>query len=383
MDTTRHEGKLPQLGLAFEIRAGSSEAERWPYKPDVAGSTPVPPTSGRYLASLPGRRAEVFGRVPGEDERGPRVPAAGRGASHASPSVVGIRTWAVSQRSGQPGCRSCRDRGSALRALRRAGTKTETLSGIPAPNPLLRSFLRTLPGRTVLSFVVDYFQATLEGAENIPRTGGGLIVGNHALFALDTAVLGALIVRDIGRNPRFLADRMLWKIPGFRQFITAMGALPGEPRTAEELLGRGELVVVYPGGVDDSLKLSNERYQLKWKQRAGFARVAIAAHVPIIPVVGFGIDEMYSVVGHERWVGRRLFGAERYDLPIAFGAFGTLVPRPVKQTYRALRPIDTSGDPASPADVERVRKATWEALESQLDPMRSASSEGRDRPLPG
>jgi 1-acyl-sn-glycerol-3-phosphate acyltransferase len=241
---------------------------------------------------------------------------------------------------------------------------------IPAPSPGLRSFLRTSPGRTVLSLVIDYFHATLEGALNIPREGGALIVSNHALFALDTAVLGALIVRDLGRNPRFLADRMLWKIPGFRQFIAAIGALPGEPQAAEQLLRMGELVVVYPGGVDDSLKLTSERYQLKWKDRAGFARVAMAAKVPIVPVVGFGIDEMYSVVGYERWMGRRLFGSARYDLPIAFGAFGTLLPRRVKQTYVALPAIDTAGDPNMKEDVERVRRATRDAIETHLSQIR-------------
>jgi len=237
---------------------------------------------------------------------------------------------------------------------------------VPRPSPLVQTFLGTLAGQATLTGIIEYFHATLEGAEHIPKQGGALIVGNHALFAIDTAVLGALIVREIGRSPRFLADRMLWTIPGFRQLITAIGALPGAPDTADELLRSGELVVVYPGGVDDSLKLSDERYQLKWKERAGFARVAMGASVPIIPVVGFGIDEMYKVVGHEPFLGRRLFGSARYDLPIAFGAFGTLLPRRAKQTYVALPPIDTSGDPSNKADVERVRKATYDALESRL-----------------
>jgi 1-acyl-sn-glycerol-3-phosphate acyltransferase len=125
--------------------------------------------------------------------------------------------------------------------------------------------------------------------------------------------------------------------------------------------------------VDDSLKLSHERYQLKWKQRAGFAKLAIAAKVPIVPVVGFGIDEMYSVVGHERFIGRRVFGGERYDLPIAFGRAGTMLPRRATQTYVALPPIDTSGDPRNPDDVERVRKATRDALEVHLASARGAA----------
>src|SRR5262249_3713770 len=163
--------------------------------------------------------------------------------------------------------------------------------------------------------------------------------------------LGALIVRDLGRNPRFLADRMLWKIPGFQKLIEAIGALPGEPHAAETLLESGELVVVYPGGVDDSLKLSGERYRLKGKARAG---VAIAARAPIVPVVGLGIDDMYAILAHEHWLGRRLFGSARYDLPIALGAFGTIMPRRATQKYIALPAIDTSGgDPRDPADVER------------------------------
>ncbi|HVU02462.1 MAG TPA: lysophospholipid acyltransferase family protein [Polyangiaceae bacterium] len=241
---------------------------------------------------------------------------------------------------------------------------------IPEPSARLQAFFETPLGRAVLSSLIQYFHASIEGIEHIPKTGPALVVSNHALFALDTAVFGALVVRDVGRHPRFLADRMLWTIPGFRQVITSIGALPGEPQTAEELLRRGELVVVYPGGVDDSLKLSHERYRLKWKQRAGFARVAMASRAPIIPVVGFGIDEMYTVLGHEPFVGRRMFGSERYDLPVAFGAFGTFIPRRAKQTFRVLPPIETSGDPTNPADVERVRRATWDALAPHLEEAR-------------
>ena len=237
---------------------------------------------------------------------------------------------------------------------------------LPVPNQQLRAFWSTPAGRKILDGIADYFHASLEGAEHIPRTGGALIVSNHALFALDTVVLAALIVRDLGRHPRFLADRMLWKIPGLREFITAVGALPGTPDAAETLLRRGELVIVYPGGVDDSLKLSRERYQLKWKTRAGFARVALAAHAPIVPIVGLGIDEMYRVLGHEHWLGRRLFGGERYDLPIFFGAFGTILPRRARQHFLALPAIAADGDPKSPSDVERVRAAAYTALERHL-----------------
>jgi 1-acyl-sn-glycerol-3-phosphate acyltransferase len=238
---------------------------------------------------------------------------------------------------------------------------------LPLPSAALREFWESPSGRRVLSLITGYFHATIEGLEHIPRRGGALVVSNHALFALDAAVLAALIVRELGRHPRFLADRMLFKIPLLRGLIQSVGALPGEPQAAQTLLRAGELVFVYPGGVDDSLKLSRERYQLKWKARAGFARVAMQAGVPIIPVVGYGIDEMYSVLGHEHWIGRRLFGSARYDLPVAVGAFGTLLPRRAPQHYLVLPPIDASGDPDSKADVQRVRAQVHDAIESRLE----------------
>ncbi len=238
----------------------------------------------------------------------------------------------------------------------------------------LRRSLETRIGRRALSLIAGYFHAKLEGAEHIPLRGGALIVGNHALFALDSAVLGALIVRDLGRYPRFLADRNLWRLPGFGSFIEAIGAIPGEPSSAERLLRAGELVITYPGGVDDSLKTDDQRYRLQWKDRMGFARLALRAQVPIIPVVGLGIDEMYSVHRHEHWLGRHVFGSARYDLPVALGAFGTLLPRRVPQRYVALPPIPSVGDPARASDVEQLRDETRSALEGWLEQERARLS---------
>ncbi len=242
---------------------------------------------------------------------------------------------------------------------------------VPQPSAAFRAFTRTAAGRALITGVERYFHAELVHGERIPRDGGALIVSNHALFALDSAVLYALILRELGRYPRFLADRNLWKIPALRELITAIGALPGEPHAAETLLRAGELVIVYPGGVDDSLKRSSQRYQLQWKARSGFARVALAAHAPIIPIVGSGIDEMYTIIAREPWIGRRILGGPRYDLPIAFGAFGTILPRRARQTYTVLPPIAAVGDARNPEDVERLRAATYDALESRLRALRN------------
>jgi hypothetical protein len=93
--------------------------------------------------------------------------------------------------------------------------------------------------------------------------------------------------------------------------------------------------------------------------------------VPILPVAAHGIDEMYTVVARERWLGRAVMGSSRYDLPLVFGAYGTLVPRRVPQRYVVGAPIDTAGDPDRAEDVERVRAATFEALDGMLRALRA------------
>jgi 1-acyl-sn-glycerol-3-phosphate acyltransferase len=222
-------------------------------------------------------------------------------------------------------------------------------------------------GRVLRDVPIRYFHATMEGAQHLPREGGALLVGNHAMTGLDGFVLGALVVRETGRYVRFLGERTLWKIPVVREMLEAVGALAGEPGAATELLQKGELVGVYPGGIEDSWKLtSTQRYRLQWGARSGFAKVAMRARVPIVPVAALGIDEMYDVVAREPVVGRTIFGSARYDLPIVVGAWGTPLPRRVPQRYLVQPPIDTSGDPDDPADVERVRAATFDAIDGVL-----------------
>ena len=239
--------------------------------------------------------------------------------------------------------------------------------------PLGADLVHTALGRLFTEAPIRYFHATLEGIEHVPRTGGALIVGNHALLGLDGWVLGALLVRETGRYPRFLGDRNLFRVPVLGAALTAVGVVAGEPQRAQQLLEDDELVVVYPGGVDDSFKPASQKHRLQWGRRAGFAKVAMRARVPIVPVAGLGIDDMYDVIAREPVVGRALFGSPRYDLPIALGASGTLLPHRAPQRYVTLPMVDTRGDPDRADDLERVRAATFEAIDAQLSSVRAST----------
>lgn len=221
-------------------------------------------------------------------------------------------------------------------------------------------------GRRAAKVIADRLHATLHGEENLPRNTGALLVGNHAYLGVDSVALSAVLLAQTNTLPRFLADRNLFRVPGLRSLLTTLGAISGNPDDAIEMLKAGELVAVYPGGVDDSFKLSSEAYQLKWHGRAGFARVAMRAGVPIVPIAATGVDELYRIDRHEHLVGRRIGGSARYDLPLP----KSLVPRRVPLDFYVLPPIDTKGDPNDEHDVERVRHETEAALQSILDPYR-------------
>lgn len=236
-----------------------------------------------------------------------------------------------------------------------------------APTALER-LAGTLAGRRLAEAVVRRFDATLVDGDRVPRSGGALLVGNHALLGMDSVVLAPLLQLETRRTPRWLAERNIFRVPLATTVLGAVGAIPGEPAGAVELLCEGHLVAVYPGGVDDSFKLASEAYRLMWRDRTGFAKVAMRAGVPIVPIAATGVDELFSVIAREPWVGRTLLGSSRYDLPVVLSP----LPRRVPLRYHVLPPVDTTGDPDDPADVLRVRQLVWDALESVLAPYREA-----------
>jgi 1-acyl-sn-glycerol-3-phosphate acyltransferase len=233
--------------------------------------------------------------------------------------------------------------------------------------PSFERFPESLVGRHFIDAVIRYFDARMLGVDHVPQHGGVLLVANHSMFGFDAAILGALLWRHKHRLAVWLGDRNLWKTPALAQTLDWVNAIPGTPEDAVDSLRKGELVVVYPGGIFDSYKNVRDRHKLKWRGRAGFARVAMKARAPIVPIAACGVDDMYRVVGRDPLLGRILFGDRRYNLPIALGRYGTLVPRPARVTVHALAPFIPEGDADLPGDVERIRRHVHDSIQAKLD----------------
>jgi 1-acyl-sn-glycerol-3-phosphate acyltransferase len=237
-------------------------------------------------------------------------------------------------------------------------------------------FVRSRRGRVLSWSLRRYFHATLEGVEHLPLAGPALLVGNHAPFGIDSIVLTALITRATGRYIRFVGERELWKLPGLGTFFDLVGALPSEHDVVCGALAEGEWVGVYPGGIDESLKPRAQRHRLQWGERTGFARIALRAQVPIVPIAGLGIDETYHFLLRERALGRSFLGSARYDIALGVGAFGTPLPRRARHRFIVCPPVLPSGDPRSTSDVWQVRCHVYGALERELSRARTAHRSG-------
>jgi 1-acyl-sn-glycerol-3-phosphate acyltransferase len=133
-----------------------------------------------------------------------------------------------------------------------------------------------------------------EGLENVPAEGGALIVSNHRSL-MDPLSIGMCVERQIN----FAAGSFAFSVPLVGPIFKAWGVIPlnvfgGEKskqdlETAVKLLEDGELVGVFPEGVHTLAH--PHRVSRIQTFRTGFARVALRARVPIIPVAVIGLGE--------------------------------------------------------------------------------------------
>jgi 1-acyl-sn-glycerol-3-phosphate acyltransferase len=208
-----------------------------------------------------------------------------------------------------------------------------------------------------------YFRYELFGLENIPAQGRAVLVSNHGILPVDGLLLDYAIKEAYGRWPRGLTDRRIFKIPIIRQFFMDLGIVLAHPHTGQELLEREEIVYIMPGGAREAFKSSRERYQLMWKRRMGFVRLAIRTGAPIIPAVCIGIDDTYHVFFDGFRLSERIFGKDvllPITLPVGLGP----LPLPVKLTHYVGQPIRFRYKPEDAEDHLKVSRLHRRVLRS-------------------
>ncbi len=142
------------------------------------------------------------------------------------------------------------------------------------------------------------FRPWVRGEEHIPAEGGAILASNHLSFS--DSIFLPLVVR---RRVTFLAKADYFTGRGVKgrltaAFVRGVGQLPVDRsggqaseaalRTGLRVLGRGELLGIYPEGP----RSPDGRL---YRGKTGVARMALEGKVPVLPVAMIGTDKVQPI----------------------------------------------------------------------------------------
>jgi 1-acyl-sn-glycerol-3-phosphate acyltransferase len=238
-----------------------------------------------------------------------------------------------------------------------------------------------------------YFGLDVRGWENVPSEPPAMLVSNHSGGTTIPDVWGLIGAwyRRFGtaRPLHPMAHEMVLSNRVTGPFFAARGVLRGSQKLAHEVIGtwRRDLLVM-PGGDRDTWRPYWKRYKVEFAGRVGYARVAIQAGVPIVPVAHAGAHETLLVLTDGRAIARllrlkELARAEIFpihlSLPWGLG-IGPLphIPIPVRLRYAIgpaiAPPAHANGGEPREEDVRALDAEVRRSVQHLLDEL---AREGR------
>ncbi len=240
-----------------------------------------------------------------------------------------------------------------------------------------------------------WFYPEFLGLWEMDLTKPALFVGNHTLFGMtDAPLMIEHLNTQYGVALRGLGDRGHFQVPYWGDLLVRHGMVMGSPEVCSTLMKAGQHILVFPGGAREVMRRKGEAYNLIWKQRAGFARLAIEHGYDIIPFGSVGPDESYRILldandllKHD-WLRK---GAEKIGLleatrggdfipPIAMGLGPTLIPRPQRYYFGFGQRISTEqlkGQHGDKDVVWKLREQVADAVKEQITRLRTYREEDR------
>ena len=202
---------------------------------------------------------------------------------------------------------------------------------------------RTLLRRLYGPVYSRWFRAEWEGLENIPRTGGALLVANHAgAIPADAPVIMHGIEEELGRPVYGMGDYLFRSLPVIGTAWARGGGVPAHPDNAYRLLReQQQLALVFPEGTKGTGKSYSDRYQLRRFGRGGFVDIAMRAGVPVVPIVVVGGEEAMPIVAKSTRLAR-LLGVPYVPITanmLILGPLGLIGYLPAKFKLRVLDPV--------------------------------------------
>ena len=156
-----------------------------------------------------------------------------------------------------------------------------------------------------LLWLAEGLKFEISGVENVPKSGPGVVALNHTGY-MDFTYAGIPAYLQGKRYVRFMAKKEVFDNKVSGPIMRALKHIPVDREAggtayaaAVEALKEGELVGVYPEATH------SRSFELK-DFKSGAARMAIEANVPIVPVVVWGAQQIWTK-GLPKKLGRNKF----------------------------------------------------------------------------
>jgi 1-acyl-sn-glycerol-3-phosphate acyltransferase len=165
------------------------------------------------------------------------------------------------------------------------------------------------------------YQLNIEGRENVPPGGPGIILPKHQ-FWIDIPIACIALWRPVS----YIAKQELFVYPGVRQFLTLMGGVPIDRlkpvksldsfRYVEQLLQKGDFIVLFPEGTYYPYTMGRGKHRfiqrllsfqgkMKWQEKNP---------IPFIPVGIQYVERIFRSVVNVR-IGKPLFAKDEIEPP--------------------------------------------------------------------
>jgi 1-acyl-sn-glycerol-3-phosphate acyltransferase len=226
---------------------------------------------------------------------------------------------------------------------------------------------------TLYEFLYHYwFRVEVEGIENVPATGGALLVSNHAGALPPDAPMIAKAVKEEHSRPRpvhLTVEHFFKGYPGLAMLINKLGGVPAHPANVHRLLcDEQQLVLVFPEGRKGTEKLYKDRYRLRRFGRGGFVEAAMRARVPIVPIAVVGAEEAMPTFAQVGLL-RRLTGLIYFPITPLFPHLGPILGSaylPAKFRIRFMDPIPTDQWGERPWDDKGLVQTVAEDVRARI-----------------
>jgi 1-acyl-sn-glycerol-3-phosphate acyltransferase len=182
-----------------------------------------------------------------------------------------------------------------------------------------------------------YFRVQSRGHENVPAHGPAILASNHGgLLPFDGAMLiiDLLLNTDPPRLARSIVDRWAGDLPFVNVFYARVGQVVGTRENFADLLGDGQLVLVFPEGVAGIRKTITQRNRLQ-SFHIGFVEEALRAGTPIVPTAVVGSDDQAPILHDFPKLAKRL-GLPAFPITPTFPLLGPLGLLPYPVRYRIV-----------------------------------------------